>query len=99
MAVEVELVAATYLVGFRFVSDDGSVNPPVGEYPISVTFAEKTEDPGQQPGGEQPGGEQPGEDKPQEEPELTLFQKILKAITDFFAKIGEYFKNLFNKKQ
>ena len=101
-SVEVELTAGTYLVGFKTVTDDGSVNTPVGEYPISVTFAEKTEDPGQQPGGdepdpEQPGGEQPGGDEPQEEPELTLFQKILKAITDFFAKIGEFFKNLFKK--
>ncbi len=39
-------------------------------------------------------------DDPQdEEPvELNLFQKIIKAITDFFAKIGDFFKNLFAKK-
>ena len=46
-----------------------------------------------------PDPEQPGDDTPEqpEEPveELTLVQKILKAITDFFKNIGGWFKNLF----
>ena len=42
---------------------------------------------------------QGGEDTPVEpQPELNFFQKIIKAITDFFANIGNWFKSLFAKK-
>ena len=44
---------------------------------------------------EQPEPETPAD--PQPEPELNFFQQIIKAITDFFAKIGDFFKNLFAK--
>ena len=50
------------------------------------------EDPNYQP------PEQGGDDTPSEpEAELNFFQKIIKAITDFFANIGNWFKNLFAK--
>ena len=44
----------------------------------------------------------PGEDKPSENPgdnvpELTLIQKILKAITDFFKNIKDFFARIFKK--
>ena len=45
---------------------------------------------------EQPDDDTPADPKP--EPELNFFQKIWKAITDFFANIGNWFKNLFAKK-
>ncbi len=45
-------------------------------------------------------GEQPDDEQPEQpEPELNFFQKIWKAITDFFKMIGNFFKNLFTKKQ
>ena len=45
---------------------------------------------------EQPDDNTPEE--PQPEPELNFFQKIVKAIADFFKAIGNWFKNLFAKK-
>ena len=51
----------------------------------------------EKPEGETPADPQP-DDSTGEEVELNLFQKIIKAITDFFAKIGDWFKNLFSKK-
>ena len=42
--------------------------------------------------------EQGGDDTPSEpEAELNFFEQIIKAITDFFAQIGNWFKNLFAK--
>ena len=58
----------------------------------------KPEDPKpEDPKPEDPTPEQPGDDEPQQE--LNFFQKIWKAITDFFANIVNYFKNLFAPKE
>ena len=111
-SVEVELSAGCfYLVGFKFVVPDLGVDTPVGEYDITVSYAEKQpahehnfvegkcecgeEDPNYIPPVVDPEPETPSE---QPEVQLNFFQKIVKAITDFFANIGNWFKNLFAKK-
>ena len=51
---------------------------------------------------ERPEDETPADPQPEApaepEAELNFFQKIIKAITEFFANIGNWFKNLFAKK-
>ena len=42
-----------------------------------------------------PNPENPADPEPEQPGELTLVQKILKAVTDFFANISAWFKNLF----
>jgi hypothetical protein len=50
------------------------------------------------PGEDKPGEDKPGEDKPSDNvPELTLVQKILKAITDFLKKVKDFFVRIFKK--
>jgi hypothetical protein len=47
---------------------------------------------------DKPGEDKPGEDKPSDNvPELTLVQKILKAITDFLKKVKDFFVRIFKK--
>lgn len=81
-----------YWVGFRY-----DFAGETREFDFNISLKSDPE----QPGDETP--DQPGDDTPDqpEEPkeELNLFQKILKAITDFFAKIGEFFKNLIPQKK
>ena len=115
-SVEVELVAGTYLVGFRYAEDAA-----IGEHHISVTYAEKPahehnfvdgkcecgeEDPNyvppvdedpkpEDPKPEDPKPETPADPEPEQE--LNFFQKILKAITDFFTKLAAWFSGLFKK--
>ena len=74
---------------------------------LSYAIEEETEEPEQPETPEEP--EQPEtpeepeqpetpEEPEQPAPELNFFQKIVKAITDFFANIGNWFKGLFGKK-
>ena len=44
-----------------------------------------------------PGEDKPGENPGDNVPELTLIQKILKAITDFFKNIKDFFARIFKK--
>ena len=94
-SIDVELVAGTYLVGFRFDYVEG-----IGEFDINVSRKGDIPHKHNFVDGECECGEidpdTPVEPKP--EVELNFFQKILKTITEFFAKIGVWFKNLFAKK-
>ena len=94
-SVEVELTAGFYLVGINFEEAE------VGEYDITITYAEKpVHEHNFEEGKCECGESDPNYVPPvvDEEPaELNLFQKIIAAIAAFFAKIGEFFKGLFNK--
>ena len=73
-SISVELVAGTYLVGFRYNYAEA------GEYEISITYSEKIDTP-DQPGQETP--EQP------EEPvvELTLVEKLVNAFKQLLEMV------------
>ena len=92
-SITVYLEAGVYAVGFRF--DFAAV----GEYEYTISYSET--DPNPAP--EQPDvtpDETPDETPEQPVAELTFFEKIMKAISDFFAQITAWFENLFagNKK-
>ncbi|MBQ8414778.1 MAG: hypothetical protein IJX58_06015 [Clostridia bacterium] len=104
-SIEVELVAGTYLVGFRYDGIDAAGNYicEVGEYTYTITRSEKPAHEHEFVEGKCECGEEdpnyvPPVDENPVEPELTLIQKIIKAITEFFAKIADFFKNFFVKK-
>ncbi len=99
-SIEVELVAGTYLIGFRYDGLDAAGNYicEVGEYTYTITRSEKPAHEHEFVEGKCECGEEDPNYVPPVEPELTLIQKIIKAITEFFAKIADFFKNLFVKK-
>ena len=63
---------------------------------VDVILTSGPEQPAPEPPDETP--EAPEEQPEQPAPKLNFFQKIIKAVTDFFANIGNWFKNLFAKK-
>ena len=85
--IEVELTAGTYLVGFRYNFAES------GEYHFTITYSEKVEEPAPDV---TPDTEQPAPEKPSEPaPELTLVEKLVKALKEFIAIITDWFKSIF----
>ncbi len=76
----VYLEAGVYAVGFRYDFAE------VGEYEYTITYSETDPDATEEP---------PVENPPVVVPELTLFEKIMLAIKNFFAQISAWFENLF----
>lgn len=81
----VYLEAGVYAVGFRYDFAE------VGEYEYTITYSETDPDATEEPPVENP----PVENPPVVVPELTLFEKIMLAIKNFFAQISAWFENLF----
>ena len=97
---EADLEAGTYYIGYIFLEGEGEYNVTLekveAEEPTPEQPEEKPEEKPEEPAPEQP-EEKPEESAPEapaEEVELSFFQKILKAIKDFLANLGGWFKNL-----
>ena len=86
---DLSTVTITFKNGVPAVTVTGPADPDPTPDPDPNPDPDLTPDPDPTP------DENPDE---QPEAELNFFQKILKAITDFFANIGNWFKNLFAKK-